>query len=204
MAQPNLPEPWLTAATQKGLRGSIRAIAVKTELSSETVRRLVRGIGESENDTVIRVAKALGKSPDVIREWSGRPELGLPFTLPARANQLSRDQRAAVLGVVAAFLGEPVPRVKGREGHAVGSPSIDPVWPPAGAPAIEFPSGLSRRLIESVATVVDEHGGRTNDLLTVVDIVWSRGVVDPSHDVITEIYLDAIRTRPTFPDDDAE
>lgn len=126
MARANLPEPWLTAAQQRGIRGSLRALSEKTNLSHETVRRLVHGIGDAENATVVKVAHLLGVDAATIREWSGRPELSAPFVLPVRANQLNPDQRAAVLGVVAAFLGDPVTlRAKDGEGHGFQPAPID-------------------------------------------------------------------------------
>lgn len=88
--------------------GSYNRLGGKIGVSPETVRRLVLGIGRSDDATMRKVATALDVPITRIREWAATA-VGTekPFELPPEASRLSPRQQDAVLSVVRAML-EPV------------------------------------------------------------------------------------------------
>lgn len=78
-------------------RPSYEAMTEKSGLSKETVRRLFLGIGNSEPDTIRRVADVLKVDPTVVALWNGRSrETVEAYRPPAEADLLSERQRRAV------------------------------------------------------------------------------------------------------------
>ena len=104
-----VPTPWRTYFTKRGIEPTFRALHRKVEdsMSLNTVIRALTGEGTSTKRVATRLAEELGIS---LEKFQGiRSELtgdvrGVPFDLPARADQLDPAERAAVVGVINAIL----------------------------------------------------------------------------------------------------
>lgn len=81
---------------QKGI-GSPRQLALKSGVSQPAIGRLIRGEGRQEDDTIARVADALGMELADMYRLAG---LSVPeaakYTPPAEANRLTLRQRKAI------------------------------------------------------------------------------------------------------------
>lgn len=129
----DVPEVWRGHFENRGLNFTFRDLHRKVDdgISLNTVIRALTGEGTSTNRVVTALSNELGISADTFRairrELSGSRQLE-PFTLPDRASQLDKRERAVVIGVVNAILNarEPSDRPKfGSSTDPVGDEIID-------------------------------------------------------------------------------
>lgn len=105
----DVPEVWRAHFDKRGLAFTFRDLhrKVETNMSLNTVIRALTGEGTSTNRVIDALSAELGISPErfktVRAEITGNRPLE-PFTLPDRANQLDKRERAVVIGVVNAIL----------------------------------------------------------------------------------------------------
>lgn len=94
----DVPEPWASAMIEAGCIdprrkdavASLNALGRRVGLSTETVRRLIRGDGEPEPDTLERIAGVLG--PDAY-EWAERAKAARhTWAAPPEAAFLTDDE----------------------------------------------------------------------------------------------------------------
>lgn len=84
---------------------SARALAERAGVSVTAVLRLMHREGRPSEQVISDVAKALGLTPQLVRELAKVPAGEEdPFVLPPEANRLNRRQRAAVVEIVRLLL----------------------------------------------------------------------------------------------------
>lgn len=105
----DVPNVWRNHFDKRGLEFTFRDLhrKVDDEISLNTVIRALTGEGSSTNRVVDKLSAQLGISAEKFRAIragiSGTRPLE-PFTLPDRASQLDKRERAVVIGVVNAIL----------------------------------------------------------------------------------------------------
>lgn len=108
-----IPSPWAEAMVSAGLVDprrredaipSLRQLAFRANVSVETVRRLVHGMGYPAPESMRRVADALGIDPGQVVEWvhSTHADIG-PYQPPANADLLSKTERRAIDHLIGLF-----------------------------------------------------------------------------------------------------
>lgn len=106
----DVPEPWRQHFEEKGITFTFRALERTTQgIAAGTIIRALTGQGTSTRRVARAVSDALGITVEKFHEV--RSELAQsdvaadePFRLPARANQLTQQERAVVLGVIDTIL----------------------------------------------------------------------------------------------------
>lgn len=106
MARRETPEPWKTLMERRGI-GSLRHLAREAGVSNPAVTRLVHGDGVSQDETIRRVADALGLDLPTMYAHVGMesPEAE-PYVPPAEANRLTARQRRAIDEMIRAIVAE--------------------------------------------------------------------------------------------------
>ena len=108
----DVPDQWHPYFAKRNIDLTYRALRREIEKSTDphamvpSVGTLVRALSGERRLTprvAAAVADALGITTEKLLELRGEP-VTVPFQLPARASQLNRRQRDAVLAVVYAFL----------------------------------------------------------------------------------------------------
>lgn len=84
---------------------SIRQLAARCGIAKETARRILSGIGTTEESTLRALAAGLALPLPVLRLAAGRPAgVQAPFRLPPAFDQLDEQQRAVLVGMGWALL----------------------------------------------------------------------------------------------------
>ncbi|MCD4535684.1 hypothetical protein LRP67_16445 [Nocardioides sp. cx-169] len=114
-----VPETWAKVMKSKGFthndKPSVSRLAGATSLATETVRRMVFGIGTPEQRNVNEVADVLGVSRIRLNEWIGiARSVEETYEPPADADLMDHDQRKAVDRVIQLFVED-----KRAGGHGV-------------------------------------------------------------------------------------
>ncbi len=102
---PNDLDPrWYPVFDAAGLtRRSFRAVSDESGVSTSAVSNALSGGGPVQDKTLRAIAKALKIQPHELRNLIAEVSHP-PFRLPIEADQLDRDERDAVLGVIRAIL----------------------------------------------------------------------------------------------------
>lgn len=96
MARREIPEPWATYMQRKGLT-SVRRLAEVAGVSAPAVSRLLHGEGRQEDDTIVRIADALGLDLSTVYELAGTPQPeAARYIPPAESHRLTNRQRKAI------------------------------------------------------------------------------------------------------------
>lgn len=107
---------------------SARGLASRAGVAPDTARLLLSGARGQNEQTIGKVADAIGLPVTVLRRAAGHQEGRLaPFTLPPEADRLNQHQRDVVLAMVRALLhtGEDPLVGDSRGGHDV-TPRVSP------------------------------------------------------------------------------
>lgn len=104
-----VPLPWVKPMEQRGFthRGkpSASALAADAGLSTETVRRMMHGMGTPEQVNVNKVADTLGVSRIRVNRWIGiAREVEESYEPPADADLMSYEQRLAVSRIIQLYV----------------------------------------------------------------------------------------------------
>jgi transposase-like protein len=86
---------------------SMRALAEKSGESPETIRRMVRGLGDPQPATVASVAEALGVSTTTIAKWVGLARKDAEdsgFTPYYAADLMTHDERELINALIATLV----------------------------------------------------------------------------------------------------
>lgn len=137
-----VPEHWARAMERKGFthrnRPSVSRLAGETSLATETVRRMVFGLGTPEQVNVNEVADALGVSRIKLNEWIGiARSVEESYEPPADADLMDQEQRKAVDRVIQLFVDDKRAGGYGAQAAANIQPDSGPgltVVPPPGDP----------------------------------------------------------------------
>lgn len=96
-------EPWATAMREKGIgdprnaRPSVRSLGIASGVATETVRRMITGLGTPSQASVAAVAEALGKDVREVNRWIGQARsVRKPYAPPDEAHMLTDSERKAV------------------------------------------------------------------------------------------------------------
>src|SRR5699024_10409804 len=99
----DVPEQWRPIFDRRGIEFTYRALSRRAEgVSLNTIVRALTGAGKTTDRVAGKLSDALGISAERFYELRGVP-VEEPFSLPARASQLSARERDAVMGVVDAI-----------------------------------------------------------------------------------------------------
>lgn len=127
----DVPEAWRPHFARRRIEFTFRDLDRATEgVALNTIRRALLGIGDPSKRVVGAISDALGITPDeflATRSTVTGEQPTTSFVLPARADQLNRRERDAVLSIVNALL-------DARDRHAE-QPATDTADPTAAARA---------------------------------------------------------------------
>lgn len=107
----DVPAEWHTEFKRAGLEMTFRALERRVNLNPPggrpialgTIIRALTGVGDPTNRVVSAISSALLMTPEKFHRLRGAP-VSTPFVLPARASQLTKSERAAVVSIINAIL----------------------------------------------------------------------------------------------------
>lgn len=98
-----LPEPWRGPADRKGIT-SARGLADRAGVAPSTITLMINGTRETQQDTIAKVADALGLSVTKVSGWVGQARtVEAPWIPPQEAHLLTRDERDAINALITAI-----------------------------------------------------------------------------------------------------
>lgn len=126
VSRSEVPEPWASRMTERGYTRrdggpNISALSRSMDVSVETARRAVKGIGIPEPETVAALVDKLG---DDVQDWIGQTVAAGPYEPPSESALLTGPQRDALTDLIRAIaVGQ---RQKAGGEHARSAPIGEP------------------------------------------------------------------------------